>query len=504
MLEKFNRKASLEAEPILHEEPSSIELFIDSHADDLQQSALEWGKVANTLRWVSTDEQVSASFRTGVAKSLELGGHHATQGRVEQTANILQRDFTAYIHVSARVESLKKESIMGGFKGIRDVLQRAPNRNVVGIIGGKDFPRFALNKNVLEMVEHMRTTDKITDKVLNNLCKDYIKTPHQIKELELLYKDGAENVHPLLSELHNMITVDWYRKDPEKSVLRKHVKSLTDDPSLHVEAFCNEVAINKTAASVRTMSLYALASSGITDPTNEDIFKQLLSTKDVWSGVSDLQESFNKYVEQSNNAIAMSINTIAGTGNSNNVRTEKGHEELDILVEAMVVIGDKNAVSSRNAQRKRKHNGSAKLGIANATEMIRQLDDIEVRKEKPVAIAKFANGRGYELTHLQEVNINTLVENFDIDNAAAKSMVAAVEYIRKPNHSIMGTRRLMDREIRMNNKKYGLWRFAPDKAAGLKIDSAHRFYRIVYTTVDGVLALATIQTHADFDKTYGG
>lgn len=494
------------------EDDSGIDAFIDRHSGQLVSSANHWQNVGSTMKAIKTDSNIVNAMNIGVARAFEGADVPANQVQVEREAQRILNQLSIYMQVVARSEAKDTKGISKSIKSGLMVLQGLPAPNVVAIFKSKEFPRFKFPDTYLRLIEHISKADNISDQVLGDMCDQYAVTPDSIVELASMYEAGADEAFPVLGELRNMITADWHRLDPETSVLRQHCKRLAEDPGIHVAPFCEAASRLDSLQSVAQMARYAIVSAGGNDLSDEAVAGQLASTSSRWNEVPDLQEAFNDYVEQVGTTIEGAFSSIAGPRHIKNIRIEHTSSEIMECASDMEVWGSANGYEARlnakarstNARRSRK----AKLSnhtLPTADDSIRQLDATELLKERGVKVARFANGRGYELDDVEELTPEYLVERFKLEPdhvGIGDDMMSVVDYLRQPEHSYRGVRRLESTDMKLNGKRHTLWRFAPDKTPGLKVRSTNRFYRVIYTVVDGNLVLYDMLSHAEFDKKY--
>ena len=207
---------------------------------------------------------------------------------------------------------------------------------------------------------------------------------------------------------------------------------------------------------------------------------------------------------------------LVGPRSLRNVRLERSGQEVMEVSTNFAVYSSVNAENARQADSYRvaqsrvyrkgkgKNRGALVAETPTTDDSIRQLGS-ELLTERSVKFARYVNGRGYELHALDEASPELIAEEFSLERDQknlAQDMANAVDYLRQPASSYAGVRKLQSTDLRLNGKRHSLWRLAPDKAPGLKVEGNNRYYRLVYTIIDGSVVVYDIVSHADFDKKY--
>ena len=497
------------------DEGAGIDAFIDRHSEHFVTSATAWQQVGKTMGVLRDDSGIRDAMHIGVRNAFELANITNADVRVERETDRLLNQLSIFTQIVARAEARRRKGLKQAITSGLLVTRHLPATNVAHILQSKDFPKIKFSNAFLGMQESIAQADAISDQVLEALCEQYAVTPDDILELASMYENGAEEAFPVLGELRNMITADWHRLDPERSILRQHCQRLAEDPGLHVGPFCEAVTARDTLQTVATMARYAIVSAGGSDLSDAAVEHQLHSTHSDWHQIPDLENAFNDYIGQVGVSIEGAFKSIAGPRHLKNIRLEHSDHEIMECAAEMEVWGASNGEEARQNARQRSVNTRSrrkpdrrKLGsdtLPTAQESIRQLDASELLEQRGVKFARYANGRGYELADVSDLTPQVLVERFKLEPdqvGIGDDMLAVVEYLRQPSHSYRGVRRLEKEELKLDGKRRSLWRFAPDKTPGLKIRSNNRFYRVIYTIVDGDVVLYDMLSHADFDKKY--
>jgi len=484
--------------------------FIALHSEALVTSANLWQEVGSSMRSLKTDPVIVEKVHDGVSSSFAMINIPSEGIQVQREADRILNQLAIFTQMVARNEERSGVGIVDAFKQRSLLLKMMPS-NAQSIVGARDFPHTRYMKSYTDMREATQSADKLSDQLLQALSSEHVTTPEDIMELQAIYNDGGEAAFPVLAELRNIIASDWHRTDHSSSVLREHCRKLTDDPSMHIDAFCDAAATHDGLQGIASMARYAIVSAGGDDFSAGKISEELRSTREEWEKIPNLQEAFNDYIEDVGVKVTEAFEAIAGPRDTKNVRLHHTGQEIFESAANLEIWGSVNGQEARLNAKARKskarawRKGEGQKALPTMQESVSQLDASELLTKRNVRIAVYANGRGYDLVDANEMTSGEIVEQFKLEpdqSNIGEDMLTAIEYLRQPTSSYKGVRRFEYTDLKVGNKRHGLWRLALEKAPGLKVNSNNRFYRVIYTIIESDLVIYDMLSHADFDRKY--
>lgn len=495
----------------IESDEAQIDKFLDENSEDLLHSAQLWGDVSQRLQVFKSDERVTNAFQEGVAECMKnTMGTEPNQRQVDLEAARLEKLLIPYTYVAARRYATEKTGFINGVKEFNNVTRKYPGEGVPYIFGAGKFPILEYSDLFLAITDRVKQADGLSDKVLTELCRHY-STPSDVMLLGELSVEGAGEVSPMLDELSIMMAADWSRLDEEKSVLRQHCERLATDPSVHVASFCEDAARvrNGIPSSVNAMAQFALLGQN-RDVTPTDRAKVLYEKRNQWPQVPDLQEAFNEYVNRSSSLVKTVFDELSSNVGDDG-RNEYPDAEFIAICSNMAVMAIGNRQEARETTRNLKRGSKLyqdKPRLVDVAKNVGRLgSSAETLQEKALYFTRQTSGRGYELDDANELlSTESLTKYFNLPDShhLAEDIKNVIEYLRQPDRNFRGSKRVRSNNgnIKIDGKPMSLWRFAPNDSPYVQVDSANRFYRVIYGTKEEALVVVDVLSHTDFDQRY--
>ena len=513
----FHRNRAAESNAALHTEQVATlpetaltpELFLESQNANLQASRQAWHVVHSRIGTLRSDDIIE-SLQVGVANNFKGVGVPVTPEFEYEAASTMSEDLAATWLIAARHTA---ESVTG-VSGVFDVsstmfkyFHLMPSQSVRHAVTNMPKPtRRALAKEYTYTVFNVQEADIIGDHILDEFVKNALGSTRSAEAFNAYISEHVGDLN--VKELRRLVSVDWYHANPQKSKIKQHFSKLRDEPRPFVMPFIEKIvhdADNRELETIRRMAAFALLAIG-SDNDSTSMTRVLYNTHGVWDADEQLGQTFAKFVDDQIITIEQSVARVAGRFDGKDIRTHHSADTVQNLFDSL----DQRMPLDRATRRVHKRAVTRLLGeLPNTAEIVSQVTEAlpEVKREMRFA-KQTQSGLRTEVRSIEELCADIIDSNFTKrkeDVQLQSDITAVLTYLQTtPILLDKGFVRLGQggSKTQVDGKPQAFWRFAPDKAPGVRISGQNRYIRVVCAYEGQKLMVIDVLSHDDFDKKY--